>query len=633
MSAVDHIFKKAVDLHANGHLQQAEKLYKKILKSYPNHPDILHLLGLVSFQNGKYQSAVKLFEQAISMYSGNPDFYNDCGEAYRALREYDAAARCYEKALALNPGFAEAHNNMGNLLSDVGQIDEALDHYRQAIELKNDYFAAHYNMANALRDAGKIDFAIESYHHALQLNPVVAEVHNNLGTAYRDNNQPDLAEYHYKCALQVKPAYVPALLNLGLLHLEQGRPDLAITDYQNALSVAPDNIEAHSNLANACLSLGRLQPAAEHFRKVLSLQPEDADCHNRLGIVLAEQGHTEEAIAHYRQALDRKPDFAEAHNNLATAYQDMGNFEQAINHFQLALSQKTDYVEVYRHLAILGDDTFSNELMVRVEALLGNPDISEENAMHLYFALGDINNRKKNYDDAFQYYEKANRIKRKSLSFDIDAHRDYISRTIRVFDKDYFSNPLSTASTSELPVFIIGMPRSGTTLVEQILASHPEVCGAGELDNFLHIEQTIASRLGGGSSYPECMNYLDNETAMVISSEYLDYLQSYSREARYITDKLPGNFLRIGLIKTLFPEVRVIHCERNAMDTCLSVYCNYFTGGHDYAYDLADLGNYYREYQRLMSHWNNLFNKRIFTIHYEELVMNQESITRQLLDY
>ena len=520
-----------------------------------------------------------------------------------------------------------------NLLSDVGQMNEALDQYRQAIELKNDYFAAHYNMANALRNAGKIDFAIKSYHHALQLNPAVAEVHNNLGTAYRDNNQSDLAEYHYNCALQAKPAYVPALLNLGLLHLEQGRPDLAITDYQNALSVAPDNIEAHSNLANASLSLGRLQPAAEHFRKVLSLQPEDADCLNRLGIVLAEQGHTAEAIAHYRQALDRKPDFAEAHNNLATAFQDMGNFEQAINHFQLALSQKTDYVEVYRHLAILGDDTFSNDLMVRIEALTGNPDISEENAMHLYFALGDINNRKKNYDDAFQYYEKANRIKRKSLSFDIDVHQDYISRIIRVFDKDYFSNPVSTASTSELPVFIIGMPRSGTTLVEQILASHPQVCGAGELDNFLHMEQAIAGRLGASAAYPECMKLLDDTTATELIDDYLACLQSYSPDARYVTDKLPGNFLRLGLVMTLFPRARVIHCQRNAKDTCLSIYCNYFSGGHNYAYDLEDLGNYYCEYRRLMEHWSSLFQDQIFNIQYEELVMDQERITRQLLDY
>jgi hypothetical protein len=177
------------------------------------------------------------------------------------------------------------------------------------------------------------------------------------------------------------------------------------------------------------------------------------------------------------------------------------------------------------------------------------------------------------------------------------------------------------------------MPRSGTTLVEQIVSSHPQVFGTGELNNFLDIEQNIANQLKSSESYPDCIHLLDESTANKLINDYLSCLLNYASDAKYVTDKLPGNFLRIGLIKTLFPKARIIHCHRNSLDTCLSVYCNYFTGEHNYAYDLEELGAYYIQYERLMKHWHNIFSSQILDVQYEELVMDQENISRQIIDY
>ena len=620
-------------MHARGRFQQAGKLYKKILTTYPNHPDVLHLLGLTAFQTGNYKSAVKSIEQAIRINPNNPDFHNDCGEAYRALRDYDSAARCYEKALALNPDFAEAHNNMGNLLNDVERLDDALVQYKKAIELKDDYYEAYYNMANVLRKTGRLDSAIESYIQALKLNPDIAEAHHNLGTAYREKNQPDKAGYHFKCALRLKPGNILAHINLGLLYFERGNPEAAIIQYQNALLIQPENFEAHYNLAGVYYSIQRLRFAEEHIRKALLLKPDNANACNYLGMILSERGDTAEAIIHYKKSLILKPDFPEAHNNLASAYQDIGDFHQAEKHFTMALSLKPDYVEVYRHLAILSKEILSEESIHHIQSMLDNPGLQERDAMHLHFALGDIYNRINSYDKAFHHYHEANKIKRKTLSFDIDEHRAYVDRLIKIFDSDYFQNFIPDFNQSELPLFIIGMPRSGTTLVEQIIASHPQVFGAGELNNFLHIEQTIASLMDTSMPYPECMEIIDEKTATELIDDYLNCLKTYSSSSRYVTDKLPDNFLRLGLIKTLFPKARIIHCMREPLDTCLSIYCSYFTGGHSYAYDLVDLGHYYREYERIMSHWLNLFKAHIFNVEYRELVMNQEQTTRNLLEF
>jgi tetratricopeptide (TPR) repeat protein len=601
MKSVDHLFKKAVDLHSSGQLAQAEKLYKKILGSHPGHPGVLHLLGLTAYQSGNYKSAIKAFEKSIAGFSNNPDVYNDCGEAYRALSQFDTAAGYYEKALKLNPYSAIAHNNLGIVLKYLCRLEEAVLHYQQAVSIQPDYVEARFNLACALQEQQLLQLALEEY----------------------------------KKILELKPDFIQACNNLGGIYLYLHQPDAAIECYQQAIKLMPDSPELHNNLGDAYQSLQRLDEAIVCYHQSLKLRPDFAASHNSLGTAYAEQGRYMEAVASYQKALSLNPDYAEALNNLGNACRDMGEPVQALEYFTQALQVKPDFAVVYRHMTAFDKDLLVPDIRHDIETLLNKPDTPEKDAMHLHFALGDLYDHEKSYDMAFNHYLQGNILKRKTLNFNIENHAAYIDRLIAIFTHAFFEEKGKLGNKSELPVFILGMPRSGTTLVDQIVSSHPMVHGAGELNDFLHIEQQLPKRLETTQSYPECIHQLDKEDMDEIAHNYLEHLRMNcdTSDVKYIIDKLPGNFLCIGLIKILFPNARIIHCKRNPLDTCISIYCIYFSGSHEYAYDLKELGKYYLEYQRLMDHWMNIFSPQIFEVQYEDIIADQEKVSRDLINY
>jgi tetratricopeptide (TPR) repeat protein len=491
---VSELIQNGLAHHQAGRLQEAEAIYQSILQEQPQHPDALHLLGVIAHQVGKNEIAVNLIENAIKINATAPSFYNNCGEAYRSLHKNDLAIARYKQALAITPDFAEAHNNMGNALEDLGQLNEAIACYEQALVIKPDYAEAHYNLGNTLEGLSR----------------------------------------------------------------------------------------------------------------------------------------TEEAIACYEQALVIKPDFVEAHNNIAKLFNELGRLEEAIDHYQIVLTIKPDFAEVYRHLSLIRP---SKDQARIIEEILKNSTVSEHDAMQYHYALGNIFNESKSYTKVFEHYFKANALKRKTIAYDSQHHSAFVDCLLETYSENYFQKKTTYGSDSKLPVFILGMPRSGTTLVEQIVSSHPLVYGAGELASFECIERTIAKQLSVSSPYPECMALCKNSIVQKISAKYLEEIRNYSKDAHHIIDKTPFNFLRIGLIKTLFPQARIIHCQRNALDTCTSIYFNYFNEGNSYSFDLIEIGQFYLDYERLMSHWRSLFPSEIFEIQYEELVMNQENVSRQLIDY
>jgi len=561
-SNISQLIQTGLEHHQSGRLQEAETIYRSILKEQPQHPEALHLLGVLALQVGKSEIAVNLIENAIKINPDEPEFYNICGEAYRALHKYDMAISRYEQALAIKPDFAGAHNNLGNAFKELGRVEEAITHYEQAIAISPDF----------------------------------AMSHNNLGIALKDLGRPEDAITHYKQALVIMPNYAEAHSSLGNVLQELGRTEEAITHHKQALAIRPDYAEAHSNLGNALKELGRPEDAITHYRQAIAIKPDFAMAHYNLGIALDELGRQEDAIAHYEQALATKPDYAEAHRNLTK------------------IKPKQEQVSI-------------------IEKLLNRPSISETDAIHYHFALGNIFSDVKTFNKAFEHYNKANILKRKAIIYDSQKYTAYVDRLIEAYSKGYFQKITACGSDSELPVFIVGMPRSGTTLVEQIVSSHPQVYGAGELASFERFEEAIAKQFKASDPYPECMPLCNESITHKFSKKYLEELRKYSHDAKRITDKMPVNFTRIGLIKTLFPKARIIHCQRNALDTCTSNFLNYFAVGNEYSFDLSELGQYYLDYERLMAHWGSLFPSEILGVQYEELVMNQEKISRQLIEY
>jgi len=582
--------------HQSGRLREAEAIYQSILREHPQHPDALHLLGVVALQAGNADAAVDLIQRAIKANPREPQFHNMCGEAYRALRKYDLAIGHYEQALAINANFAGAHINLGNVFMDMKRFEDARACYQKAITIE----------------------------------PRMPMSHNNLGIALKELGRAEEAVAHHKQAIAIMPNYAEAHSSLGNALAESGNLEEAKSHHEKALAIRPDYAEAHSNLGNVLKELDRPDEAVTHYRRALALQPKFAMAHYNLGIVLDELDRPEDAVSCYEQALAIDPDYAEAHHNLGNALDKLGRREDAIGHYEQALSIKPDYAEAHRNLARLQPQ---ENRAPQITKLLGSPSLSKPDAIHCHFALGNIYHDAGSFEQAFDHYHSGNTLKRETISYDSADFSAHVDNLIAAYSEAYFRDAQASGSQSELPVFILGMPRSGTSLVEQIVSSHPQVYGAGELVSIARFEKAIAKQFGTSTPYPQCMSQCYASVAPDFAEQYLEQLRTFSKDAHQISDKMPDNFMRIGLIKTLFPKARIIHCRRNALDTCTSNYMTYFATGNEYSFDLRELGHYYLEYDRLMTHWERLFSTEILTVQYEELISNQEKFSRQMIEY
>jgi len=579
--------------HRGGRLRQAEAAYRRILQGHPEHADALHLLGVVADQTGRHRLAVMLIEKAIGLAPGSAPFHNNCGLAYGALGDADKATQHLQRALELRPEFPDALNNLGIALKDRGRLDEAAQHLARAIALKPDYAEAYNSLGAVLRLQDRSAEAVPLFEQALALNPGYAEACNNLGISLHEAGRLSEAIARLESAVVLKPDYAEARNNLGNLLLEGQRPADAAVQFDRAIAIDPKYVEAHNNLGNALLAQGRL----------------------------------DQAMASYEQALALRPDYVESHVNAGIALKTMGLLDEAAERFGQALACDPACVEAWHQLALLLEPGAFSEHAAAIEKLLRKKDIADEDAMRLHFALG------KHYDDtgdhakAFGHYRRANALKRETCSFDPRSHDAWVGRIIAACPRDALSKTPAVGSASELPVFVVGMPRSGTTLVEQILSSHPRVFGAGELEFF----NQAARGLPGG--YPGGLAGLDAGTRRKLAGDYLAMLEELAPGAARVVDKMPSNSFNLGLIARVFPNACVIHCRRDPLDTCLSIYFQYFARGNSFAYDLEELGRYFSQHQRLMAHWQSALPLRMLEVRYEELVADQAGISREMIGF
>jgi tetratricopeptide (TPR) repeat protein len=382
------------------------------------------------------------------------------------------------------------------------------------------------------------------------------------------------------------------------------------------------------------MHLGRTSAAVQACRKALEHNPQFADAYSNLGLALRQRGDVPGAVEAYRRAIEIDPDFAEAHNNLGVAYMDLGDTQLALDTYEKALELDPDLGEgllnFSRARRFNNDDGAQIESM---EALLDRGHLSDDASSNLHFALGKIHDDCGSYARAFDHFQAANRYMRKHVRFDATRFRDWVSRVQRVFDPDFFRRWHGLGDACERPVFIVGMSRSGTTLVEQILASHPLVHGGDELTRIPEIVQDLEAKLGKPPDYPDCIAEIDAPALERAARDYVEYIDSLDNEAPRITDKLPGNFFHLGLISVMLPRARVIHCRRDPMDVCLSNYMQKFAEGHYFSYDLSDIAAYYQEYERIMAYWREVLPMDVYEVQYEDLVDDQESISRELVAY
>jgi len=446
--------------------------------------------------------------------------------------------------------------------------------------------------------------------------------------------RPEDALNSFQRSLSIEPADPVCLNNLGNVLRELGRLPASVSAYRQALGCKPDYPSALYNLAGTLALLGEHSQAVVAYRDLLRLAPGDVEAWNALGLSLLEIGECAEAKKALQEALRLAPDDAELLNELGVAHQHEGDLEAAGRLYRASIQSDPGFARAYDNLVrsrrIKSDDL---ALVDAIEKIAGDTSRDDESRLIARFALGKIYDDCADYDKAFESYAVGNALKRRMVDFDAAAHSAWVDRVLTEYGKEFFRDHSGEGDPSTRPVFVLGMIRSGTTLVEQILASHSRVYGAGELLEITKLVTDLPATLGTPVEYPECIRQLDANAIRAVASEYLQRLAARDDRALRVIDKLPTNFLHLGFIAVLLPNARVIHCRREPLDVCLSIYFQRFAQGHFYAYDFRDIAAYYAEYERLMEHWKNVLPIEILDIQYEQLLDSLESETRRMLDY
>jgi Tfp pilus assembly protein PilF len=532
-----------------------------------------------------------------------------------------------QMAAQLMPEDAAAHNNLGNALARRGRLDDAVANYRRALHLNPDFAEAHNNLGHALLDLKQLDAAAASLRRAIELKPRYAEAHDNLGTALLELERPDEAVASYRRALEIEAEFAEAHNNLGNALLELGRLDGALASYRRALKINPDFAEAHNNLGNGFRALGKLEDAETSYRCALKINPQFAEAHCNLGMALRLQGRTAEAQASCRSALDLKPQSPEAYAVLAESSADQGDFAAAERMFEQAISIGAESPELWAGIARLRKMTRNDAAWLAQAQRIAERGLPPRQEIGLRYAIGKYFDDVQDFEQAFMNFRRANELtKLRRAAHDAEQLTKTVDLMVRAYDQSWVSRRRPNALESVRPVFIVGMLRSGTSLAEQILASHHAVFGAGELTFWNGaLAGYQASALGAAQS---------DAVLPRLAGDYLQLLQRSSSNALRVVDKMPTNFPYLGLIHAALPNARVIHLRRNPADTCLSIYFQHFEATVSYANDLEDLAHYYTQYLRVMAHWRSILPEQVLLeVPYEGLVANQETWSRRMLEF
>jgi Flp pilus assembly protein TadD len=595
---------QAVQHQNAGELRKAEVICQQILQADPNQPVALHLLGVIASQAGKNDIAVEFIT----------------------------------KSLAIKPDFAAAHHNLGIVFATLGRFEEAESAQRKAVALKPGFAEAWLHMSRALRAQARMPEAEEACRRVVALRPNHADAHNSLGIILRANGRMDEAAESFHRAVSSQPNHVAARSNLGASLIEKGQDKEALSHLLRAAELSPGDAEIYNNVGSAYEAGGNHKEAEVFFRRAIEISPGYAQAHANLALALRSQGRLEESEIFCRQAAQSGSDDPSAHLNLGKILVERGNLEEAVSCFRSVLALQPDNVDALYELAISQRDVLNDDDLTRMEDLLRTGTWTRDQQVKAHFALAWMYEGRGDTNSAFSYISNGNALRRKALAeagegFDPTPFADFATRIAATFSAMFLDKHRGTGNQSDLPVFIVGMPRSGTTLIEQIVASHPQVHGAGELNDIGSLAVNLPGRLRADDAFPECLREMDSESIQIIARDYLAHLHRLGGTASRVTDKMPFNFRYLGFISLLFPKARVIHCRRDAMDTGFSCFQQNFTTAHSWSTDLGEIGLVHRSYETLMAHWRAVLPIPMLEVDYETVIANQEQESRRMIEF
>ncbi|MFE8073334.1 tetratricopeptide repeat protein [Marinobacteraceae bacterium S3BR75-40.1] len=623
-------FRNAVQLHQSQQGQQAAQAYQQILAADPKHIGALHLLGVLYHQAGHSQQGIEYIEKALEIEPGYLDAQINLGHIYKSLGRLEEAKACFLAATKMKPDFLDGHINLGVICKNLGLLSEAEQHYQKAIELKPDAAALHFNLGNVRREAHAFEAALAAYQKACELDGSLAQAHLNVGSLQYQLGRYEEAISAFKKAIELNADYPEAFNGLGLVHTHQKRHADAINAFKHAIELNNNYAKAYSNLGQAYAEVGSIDEAMTALEKAIRLSPDSAELYNNYGNVLRDNNKVAEALDHFQRAAELDPNLAEAHDGLGICYWNLGKEGQAKACFEKAIQLKPDFAEAHYHLSQAHDFRQNASELDDMEQLFQKNDLSVDQKIQLGFGLGKAYEDRQDYERAFDCFAESNRLMRDTYSYSVDDDLALFEAIKGYFDESLLSALQPATVEDDTALFVLGMPRSGTTLVEQILASHSSVFGAGELP---YLKKVIRDfEVQTQHKYPALIPHVDNDQWASIAGRYLEQLKGHSN-LPFVTDKMPHNFMYIGLIHALMPNAKIVLCQRDPIDTCLSIFKHHFMSSHPYSYDLRELGTYYRGYESLVSFWDRLLPGKIHTVHYESLVQDPEEQIRGLLEY
>ncbi len=451
------------------------------------------------------------------------------------------------------------------------------------------------------------------------------------GRAFQLQRQFKQAELCFKSILREDPEHVDALHRMGLLAIESGHPSVGCKYLHAALNQKPNDPVILQNLGAGLIMQGKAREALPYLHQALKFRDDSVEVITNIGIANRKLGITDEAIEYFTKALELDRGFTRAQLGLAGVLVEAGRSTEALNLYREILQRDKFNVEALCGASKTQSFDVDDPELGWIESLLEKDGLDTKSKTSLHHAAGKICHDIKQYEDAFKHIQKSKETNHRL--FPIEYHKSVYRHIITNTGINSPFWQTNSGNESDVPVFIVGMPRSGTTLVEQIIASHPDAHGAGELPNM----RRTGGILGFGNKdmdlYSERLSALTAKELETLSSKYLASLTKDNPTAIRCTDKYPQNFEQLGLIAKLFPAARVIHCRRNPLDTCLSIYMLQFSDGHAYNRDLETLGQYYVAYKQLMTHWLQVLPLQILEVDYEDLVSDQGPHTRRIIDF
>ncbi len=616
-----------------GRLRDAERSFRQAVERAPRHFGALNLLTVALTGLERYDEAGVFAEQALKIDASSDATCYNYGVVLQHNGKHEQAVAAYGQALAINPRHVKALNNRGVVLSKLERYEEAIADFDRALALDRRYGDAYYNKANALAELKRRTEALRNFETALSLNPRHPGAYANLLILFTALGEYDKAIECGRRALVLAPDSVDVRLNLVTAELGRTQRDAALRRLGELLERWPDNLMALCVRIGLLAQHARLDEARSDAERLRTLTPGDnkeaAEKEGALASLLLAEGRYEEGIAGIERAATLDDSSREDWlTKRASTMETFGHQDEARAAFAEALAFKPDSASALYGRAELVKFAAGDPTIAAMEALLA-PDSTETYASRtlLHFALGKAYLDLGNSPAAFRHLHEGNRMKHAVAPYSADATETFFAEVAAAFSRERLDRLGGKGALSPAPIFIVGMPRSGTTLIEQILAAHPLVHGAGELRHLSGVVEQIAD-------FPKGVANLDADALQRLGEKYLSHVVPLARGKPRVVDKAPGNFVYAGLIRLILPNAKIIHARRDPVDTCLSCYTKQFADALNFTYDLTDLGRYCRDYQKLTAYWRDVLPVSSFIdVDYEAVVDDIEREARRMLEF